>query len=68
MIFQIGNGAKVATEAVGTYFLQLLSSIRLDLKDCYYVAVASQNLIFNSVLAQEGFKISFNKDFYSIYL
>ena len=51
MIFQIDNGAKIAAEAVGTYPLRLPSSIRLDLKDCYYVSVASWNLISVSVLA-----------------
>ena len=68
MILRIGNGAKIAAEAIGTYPLRLLSAVRLDLKDCYYISVASQNLISVSVLAQEGFKIYFNKDFYSIYL
>ena len=51
MIFQIDNRAKVATEVVGTYPLRLSSSVRLDLKDCYYIPVASRNLIFMSVLA-----------------
>ena len=68
MIFQVNNGAKVAAEAVGTYPLRLPSDVRLDLKDCYYISVASQNLISMSVLAQEDFKINFNKDFYFIYL
>ena len=68
MIFWIGNGAKVAIETVGTYPLQLPSGARLDLKDCYYVSIASRNLIFMSVLAQKGFEISFNKDFCFIYL
>ena len=63
MILRIDNGAKIIAEAVGTYPLRLSSGVRLDLKDCYYVPVASQNLIFVSVLAQEGFEISFNKDF-----
>ena len=51
MILQIGNGAKVTTEAIGTYLLRLLSDFRLDLKDYYYIFVASQNLIFISMLA-----------------
>ena len=66
MILRIGNEAKIATEAIGTYPLQLPSGVRLDLKDCYYILVANRNLISMSVLAQEGFEISFNKDFYSI--
>ena len=68
MILQIGNREKVATKAVGTYPLRLPSGVRLDLKDCYSIFVASQNLIFMSMLEQEGFEIYFNKDFYFIYL
>ena len=68
MILRVGNGAKVAAETVGTYPLRLPSSVRLNLKDCYYVPVASRNLISVSVLAQEDFEISFNKNFCSIYL
>ena len=51
MILQVGNGAKITTEAVGTYSLRLSFNFRLDLKDCYYVPIASQILIFVSVLA-----------------
>ena len=68
MILRVDNGAKIAAETVGTYSLQLPSRVRLDLKDCYYVSVASHNLIFVSVLTQKDFEISFNKDFYFIYL
>ena len=68
MISQLDSGAKVASEAVGTHPLWLSSGVRLDLKDCYYVSVASQNLIFISVLAQDGFDFNFNKYFYFIYL
>ena len=68
MILRIGNGAKVAAEAVGTYPLRLSSDFRLDLKDCYFVSVASRNLNSMSVLAQDGFEFNFNKKFYFIYL
>ena len=51
MIFQVGNRAKIAAETIGTYPFRLSSDFRLDLKDCYYVPIASQNLIFVSVLA-----------------
>ena len=47
----IGNEAKIAAVAVGIYPLWLLLEINLILKDCYYVLVASRNLIFISVLA-----------------
>ena len=68
MILQIDNEVKITAEAVGTYSLQLSSNFRLDLKDCYFVPIASQNLIFVSMLAQEDFKFNFNKDFCFIYL
>ena len=67
MILRVGNEAKIAAEAIGTYLLRLLSGVRLDLKDCYYVPVASRNLIFVSVLAQEGLKLVSIK-IYFIYL
>ena len=68
MSLRIGNGAKVAAEAIGTYPLQLSSNFILDLKDYYFISVASWNLIFVSVLAQKDFEINFYKIFYSIYL
>ena len=68
MILWINNRAKVIAEAVGTYSLWLPSRFRLDLKDCYFIPVASQNLIFMSMLAQDGFDFDFNKDIYFIYL
>ena len=51
MIFRIDNGVRIAAEAIGTYPLRLPSDFRLMLKYCYYVLVASQNLIFVSILA-----------------
>ena len=68
MILRIGNGAKVTAEAIGTYPLQLSSEFRLNLKDCYFILIASQNLIFVSVLAQDNFDFNFNKNFDFIYL
>ena len=68
MILRIGNEAMVAAETIGTYPLRLPSDVKLDLKDWYYVSVASWNLISVSILTQEGFKIYFNKDFCFIYL
>ena len=47
----IGNGVRVAAIVVGTYSLRLPSGFSLIIKDCYYVLVASKNLIFISILA-----------------
>ena len=67
MILQIGNRTRIAAEVVGTYPFRLSLGFRLVLKDCYYVSVASQNLIFISVLVQDEFIFNFNKNFCSIY-
>ena len=68
MILHISNGAKVAAVTIGTYPLQLSIGFRLVLKDYYYIFVASRNLIFVSILAQDRFEFNFNKIFYNIYL
>ena len=47
---RIGSGARVAAIAVGTYSLRLPSGFSLILKDCYYVSIASKNLISISIL------------------
>ena len=63
MNLRVDHRAKITTKVVGTCPLRLPSVFRLDLKDCYFVTVASQNLIFISVLAQDNFDFNFNKDF-----
>ena len=68
MILQVNNGVKVIAKIVGTYPLRLSSRFKLDMKDYYFISIASQILIFMSVLAQDGFDFNFNKDFYSIHL
>ena len=55
IILRINNETKVAAEAVDTYPLRLSSDFRLDLKDCYFIPVASQNLISISIPAQDEF-------------
>ena len=68
MILRIDNGTKIIVKAIRTHPLWLPSGFRLDLKDCYFVPVASWNLIAISVLAQDGFIFQFKKDYCSIYL
>ena len=53
--------------AVGTYLLRLLLELNLFLKDCYYLSVASKNLISIFVLAQNNYNFHFNKDMHSSY-
>ena len=64
---RIGNGARVTVVTVGIYPLQLSLGISLILKDCYFVSVASRNLISISVLAQDNYNFYFNKDMCIIY-
>ena len=66
IILRVGNGARVATIAVGTYS-SLSLRFSLILKDCYYVSIASKNLISVSVLVQDNYNFYFNKDLCIIY-
>ncbi|MGI4673365.1 hypothetical protein ACR2XN_28270, partial [Klebsiella pneumoniae] len=42
---RVGNGAKVAALAVGTYYLSLPSGLILELDNCYYVPAICRNII-----------------------
>ena len=55
---RIGNGARVAAVVIETYTLQLSLGISLILKDCYFVPIASRNLIFVSMLAQDNYNFN----------
>ena len=63
----VGNGARVAAVTIESYPLRLSLGPSLLLKDCYYIPVASRNLISISVLAQNNYNFYFNKDMCSIY-
>ena len=41
MILRIDNGAKINAKTIDTYPLRLLSKFKLDLKDYYFISVAS---------------------------
>ena len=51
----VGNGAKVATLAVGIYELILLNRLLLVLNNCFYVPALSRNIFSASCLDNEGF-------------
>ena len=53
---RVGNGARVAALAVGTYLLTLPSGLVLVLNNCYFVPAMSINIIFISSLALDGYK------------
>ena len=52
---RVGNGARVAAVAVGTYELVLPTGLILSLNNCYYVPCLSSNIISLSYLDKEGF-------------
>jgi len=52
---RVGNGAKVAALAVGTYLLNLPSGILITSENCYYVPAISRNIIYVSCLNKYGF-------------
>ena len=52
---RVGNGARVATVAVGTYELVFPSGLIFILNNCYYVPSLSSNIISLSYLDKEGF-------------
>jgi hypothetical protein len=58
---RVGNGAKVAVLAVGTYHLSLPSGLFLELNNCYCIPALSKNIISSSCLEQvDGSNISKN--------
>ena len=64
---RVGNGARVATLAVGTYYLSLPSRLVLELDNCYYVPAMSRNIISISCLDMVGFSFIIKNNTCSIY-
>ena len=63
---RVGNRARVAALAIGTYEVTLPSGLLLVLNNCFYVPVLSRNIISISCLDNEGFNfLIFDK--FSIY-
>ena len=52
---RVGNGAKVAALAVGTYVLTFTSGLIVRLGNCYYVPAIIGNIISVSCLDKFGF-------------
>src|SRR6266542_6194065 len=66
--FCVGNGARVAAIAVGTFLLTLSSSMVLELSKCYYVPAINKNIISVSCLVAENFGFSIKNKCCSFYL
>ena len=64
---RVGNGARVATLAVGVYDLTLPSGLVSQLKNCYYVPAMSRNIISVSCLEVDGFHFIIKNNVFSIY-
>ena len=65
---RVGNGARVAALAVGTYHLTLPTGLIIELEDCYFVPAISRNIISVSCLDKKGFSFLIKDNSCSIYL
>jgi hypothetical protein len=64
----VGNGAKVAAIAVGTFHLPLPSGLVLELNNCYCIPTLCKNIISSSCLEEvDGYVIIIKNKRYSIY-
>lgn len=65
---RVGNGARVAALAVGTYSLSLPSGLVLSLNNCFCVPSITKNIISVSVLDREGYSFEIKNSVCSIFL
>ena len=56
---RVGNGARVAAVAIGTYVLNLPSGFFLYLENCFCVPALTKNIIYVSYLNKKGFHLNF---------
>ena len=63
----VGDGKKVAVEAIGTFGLQLKTGFYLDLFETFVVPSFRRNLISISSLDKFGFSCSFGNNKVSLY-
>jgi hypothetical protein len=65
---RVGNGAKVAAIAVGTFHLPLPSGLVLKLNNCYCIPALCKNIISSSCLEEvDGYEIIIKNKCCSIY-
>ena len=64
----LGNGARVAALAIGTYVLTLPNRLVLHLDDCFNVLALTKNIFFVSYLNRKGFHLTFINNSCSIML
>jgi hypothetical protein len=64
----VGNVAKVAVIAVGTFHLPLPSGLVLKLNNCYYISALCKSIISSSCLEEvDGYEIIIKNKYCSIY-
>ena len=63
----VGDGKKVAVEAIGTFRFQLKTGFYLDLLETFVVPSFRRNLISSSSLDKFGFSCSFENNKVSLY-
>ena len=64
----MGNGARVAAIAIGTYVLNLPSGFCFYLDNFFYVPAFTKNVIYVSCLNKKGFHLNFCDNSYCIML
>jgi hypothetical protein len=65
---RVGNGAKVAAIAIGTFHLLLPSGLVLELNNCYCIPALCKNIISSSYLEEvDGYEIIIKNKHCSIY-
>ncbi|CAH9129106.1 unnamed protein product, partial [Cuscuta epithymum] len=63
---RVGNGAKVAALAIGTFTLNLPTGLVLELDNCYHVPAISRNIISVSCLDKKRFHFIIKNNICSI--
>jgi len=63
----VGNGTKVVTLTVETYYLTFQIGLILELDNCYFVSILSRNIVSVSFLALNGLKFIMNGKCCSFY-
>lgn len=64
---RVGNGARIAALAVGTYYLSLPSGLVLELEECFHVPSLTKNIISVSCLDAKGFSFLIKDNSCSFY-
>lgn len=59
---RVGNGAKVAAVAIGTYLLKLPTGLVLELENCFYVPSLIKNIVSISCLNRIGYHLTFSNN------